>query len=97
MYYLNYIVIFSFNFSKDASPIPLTFLISSIDLNPPLDSLYDIMSAALDGPIPGKVSNSDSVALFILISPSLLLVSNTPCDITATSSSTSFLLGITIH
>ena len=48
-----------------ASPIPLTFFISSILLNFPFSFLYSIIRKANDGPIPGNVSNSVWVAVFI--------------------------------
>ena len=63
-------VICSFNFSNVFSPNPLISIRSSIVLNEPFVSRYSIMANAFEGPIPGNVCKSDSVAVLKLIFPS---------------------------
>ena len=47
-------VIYSFIFSNFLVPIPLTFIISVMSLNPPLDSRYEIILSAVTSPTPGS-------------------------------------------
>ena len=49
-----------------ASPIPETFFKSSIKVNGPFNFRYAKIRFAITGPMPGKVSNCESVAEFKL-------------------------------
>ena len=67
---MNHTVIFSLILAKRFSLIPLTFIISSIELNGPFVFLYSIIALALDSPIPVRVCNSSLFAILIFIFPS---------------------------
>ena len=49
--------------------MPFTFFISSMLTKFPFSFLYSIILFAREGPIPGRFSSSDDVALFIFIVP----------------------------
>jgi len=61
-------------FSYFFSPIPLTFINSSKELNDPYSNLYSIIRFAIDKPIPGKSCNCFSLALLIDIKLLSILV-----------------------
>ena len=66
----NYTVIYFLIFSNKESPIPDTFLISSIELKLPFSSLYFTILLAFDSPIP--VMDESSFVAAVLIFTKLL-------------------------